>query len=106
MSAPLPITILFPQYCVLYATPCCIQRGVEKVDNICAMKVTLEFDGHEEVEEYTTALNGWKYKALLFDFVQHIRMFEKGWDEKAVFDTDTVRDFIETKLNEYNISLD
>lgn len=70
------------------------------------MKVTLEFDGHEEQEELATALNGWKYKALLFDLVQHLRMIEKGWDERAAFDTDTVRDFIESKLNEYNISLD
>lgn len=47
------------------------------------MKVTFEFDGNEEQEELACALNGWKYKALLFDLVQHIRMIDKGWGREG-----------------------
>ena len=76
------------------------------MQKITLMKVTLEFDGHEEQEELACALNGWKYKSLLFDLVQHLRMIDKGWDENAVFDTDTVRVFIEEQMSRYGISLD
>ena len=36
------------------------------------MKVTLEFDGHEEREDYEDALNGSKYKSQVEDVWQHL----------------------------------
>lgn len=36
-------------------------------------KVTLEFDATEEQEEILTAINGWKYKAVVDDIFEFLR---------------------------------
>jgi ribosome-binding ATPase YchF (GTP1/OBG family) len=36
-------------------------------------KVTLEFDPAEDLEEMESALNGWKWKMLVWDLDQHLR---------------------------------
>jgi hypothetical protein len=68
------------------------------------MKVTLEFDGSEEQEEYRTALDGWKYKAILIDIKQMIRSKDKYTDEESI-SLDELRLYIADKANEYEVSL-
>ena len=68
------------------------------------MKVTLEFDGNEEREEYETALNGWKYKSILFDLTQLIRQHEKGWHNEEL-NSDSLGDWLTSKLEEYQVGI-
>jgi hypothetical protein len=68
------------------------------------MKVTLEFDGSEEQEEYRTALDGWKYRAILNDIREMIRSKEKYLDEETI-SLDELRLFIADKSNEYEVSI-
>jgi hypothetical protein len=41
------------------------------------MKVTIEFDGNEEQEEMQSAINGGKWKALVWDIDQELRKVVK-----------------------------
>jgi hypothetical protein len=68
------------------------------------MKVTLEFDGIEEQEEYRTALDGWKYRAVLCDIKEMIRSKDKYTDEESI-SLDELRLFISDKANEYEVSI-
>ncbi len=68
------------------------------------MKVTLEFDGSEEQEEYRTALDGWKYRAILNDMREMIRSKEKYLDEETI-SLEELRQYLVDKLSEYEISL-
>jgi len=40
-------------------------------------KIILEFDSFEEKEDAQSALDGWKYKALLWEFDQKLRSVHK-----------------------------
>jgi hypothetical protein len=68
------------------------------------VEVTLKFKEEDE-EAYMTALNGWKYKHVLFELRSMLRTHDKGWVDKE-FDTDYVREWLIEKLQEYNLSLD
>ena len=68
------------------------------------MKITLEFDGSEEQEEYRTALDGWKYRSILNDIREMIRSKEKYLDEETI-SLDELRLFIADKANEYEVSI-
>ena len=68
------------------------------------MKVTLEFDGTEEQEEYRTALDGWKYRAILNDIREMIRSKEKYLDEETI-SLEELRQFLVDKLSEYEVSI-
>jgi len=68
------------------------------------MKVTLEFDGVEEREEYETAINGWKYKSILNDIRKMVRSKEKYLDEDNIA-LDELKQFIVDKLSEYEVSI-
>ena len=68
------------------------------------MEVTLKFTQEDE-EAYMTALNGWKYKAILFNLQGLLRSHDKGWIEKE-FDTDYVREFLLEQMQELNVTLD
>ena len=50
------------------------------------MKVTLEFDGHDEREEYENAINGGKYKGQIEDMWQHLfhPRHKHGYDDPAL----------------------
>jgi hypothetical protein len=68
------------------------------------MEVIIKFTQQDGEEDYLTALNGWKYKLILFELMSLLRSHDKGWDETE-FTTDTVRDFIVGKLEEHAIGL-
>jgi hypothetical protein len=68
------------------------------------MEVILKFT-HEDEEAYMDALNGWKYKAIIYQLQSMLRTHDKGWSDKE-FNTDYVRDFLIEKLEEYKVSLD
>jgi len=68
------------------------------------MKITLEFDGSEEQEEYQNALNGWKYRAIINDIRQMIRSKEKYLDEETI-SLEELRQFLVDKLNEYEVNI-
>jgi len=68
------------------------------------MEVIIKFTHQDGEEEYMTALNGWKYKLVLFDLMNLLRSHEKGWSNEE-FSPDTVRQFIADKLEEHTINL-
>lgn len=68
------------------------------------MKVILEFDGVEEQEQYNNALNGWRYRAILYDIKEMIRSKEKYLDEDTIT-LDELRLYIADKTNEYEVSI-
>ncbi len=68
------------------------------------MKVTLEFDGIEEQEEYRTAIDGWKYRAILCDIREMIRSKEKYLDEETI-SLEELRTFLFDKLSEYSVGI-
>jgi hypothetical protein len=68
------------------------------------MKVILEFDGVEEQEQYRTALDGWKYQAILNDIRQMIRSKEKYTDEESI-SLDELRQYLVDKLSEYSVEI-
>jgi hypothetical protein len=56
------------------------------------MKVTIEFDGDEEKEELRTALDGYKWKGVVWDLDQKLREITKyGYVDKKEA-TDQERD--------------
>lgn len=68
------------------------------------MKVTLEFDGNEEQEEYQNALNGWKYRAIVNDIREMIRSKEKYTEEETI-SLDELRQYLFDKLSKYEVSI-
>lgn len=68
------------------------------------MKVILEFDGVEEQEQYNNALNGWKYRAIIYDITQMIRSKDKYMNEETI-SLDELRLYIADKTNEYEVSI-
>ena len=68
------------------------------------MEVIIKFTQQDGEEDYLTALHGWKYKSILIDVISLLRSHDKGWDDSE-FTTDTVRDFIMSKLDENGVSL-
>lgn len=68
------------------------------------MEVIIKFTQQDGEEDYLTALNGWKYKLVLFDLMNLLRSHEKGWSNEE-FSTDLVRQFIIDKLEEHTINL-
>lgn len=68
------------------------------------MEVIIKFNNQDDEEDYLTALNGWKYKLVLFELMNLLRSHEKGWSNEE-FSTDLVRQFIIDKLEEHTINL-
>jgi len=69
------------------------------------MELILKFGDEDGEEQYMNALNGWKYKAILFELTQLLRSYEKGWKDDAEFSTETVREFLSEKMDEYTVGL-
>ena len=68
------------------------------------MEVIIKFNTQDGEEDYLTALNGWKYKLVLFELMNLLRSHEKGWSNEE-FSPDLVRQFIADKLEEHTINL-
>lgn len=80
------------------------------------MKVTLEFDGNEEQDDLQLALNGYKWKSVVWDIDQMLRKTTK-YHVSLLPDTeiasgtemdiaDHLRDALRGILNDYNLNLD
>ena len=72
------------------------------------MKVTIEFKD-EERDELQTALDGYKWRSLVWDLNQKLRACIK-YDESLTEDQDEIVEKIQKELNEllndYNLKLD
>jgi hypothetical protein len=80
------------------------------------MKVTLEYDGNEEQDDFQTALDGYKWKSVVWDIDQMLRKTTK-YHVSLLPDTelasgtemdiaDALRDTLRGILNNYNLNLD
>jgi hypothetical protein len=69
------------------------------------MELILKFGDEDGEEQYMNALNGWKYKAILYELTQLLRSYEKGWNIESEFSTETVRDFLSEKMDKYAVGL-
>lgn len=77
------------------------------------MKVTIEYDGNEENEELRTALDGYKWKGIVWDLDQELRKITKygfvGQREATDQERESaemLREEIRRLLEEWNLNLD
>ena len=80
------------------------------------MKVTLEFDGTEEQDDLKSALDGYKWKLVVWDLDQLLRKTTRyqssllpPWEvasEKEMEVADALREALRGILNDYNLNLD
>ena len=72
-------------------------------------KVTLEFDFDEDREEMESAINGWKWKHLVWELDQHLRKELKYNDQltgKAYDAVDAIRETLHELKNDAGLKLD
>ncbi len=72
-------------------------------------KVILEFDSFEEKDEIEMAINGYKYRLVLWDLDQYLRSetkYNENLDEKTWDAYDSIRDKIRSLMSEQTISFD
>lgn len=71
-------------------------------------KVTIEYDTVEEAEDIQNAINGWKWKAAMWDLDQMLRGYVK-YDENLSEDKydayDKVRELIRETLADYGLNI-
>ena len=79
------------------------------------MKVTLEFDGIEEQDNIREALDGYKWKSVVWDLDQKLRatikydygiLLEGSATETEKEIAEKLREFIREILNDYNLKQD
>ena len=80
------------------------------------MKVTIEFDGIEEQDNIREALDGYKWKSVVWDLDQMLRKTTKHhvsllppWEtasEKEMEVADALREALRSILNDYNLKQD
>jgi len=63
-------------------------------------KVTIEFDTNEEREDMESAINGWKWKMLVWDLDQHLRSELKYNSGNLTNEAYTALEKIREKLHE------
>ncbi|CAB4175399.1 hypothetical protein UFOVP972_171 [uncultured Caudovirales phage] len=72
-------------------------------------KVILEFDPTEEREDMDSAINGWKWKMLVWDLDQHLRS-ELKYNEKITGEVyealEKLRDHLHELKSESGLKLD
>jgi len=73
-------------------------------------KVTIEFDTNEEREDMESAINGWKWKMLVWDLDQHLRSELKynadNLTEEAYKALEKFREKLHELKSESGLSLD
>lgn len=72
-------------------------------------KVTIEYDFNEEREEMESAINGWKWKMVVWDFDQRMRAIYKYEDnhKQEVYDMlEKLRNELHEMLSEQGLNLD
>jgi hypothetical protein len=65
-------------------------------------KVTIEFDTDEEREDMESAINGWKWKMLVWDLDQHLRS-ELKYNDKIVGEVYEALEKLRERLHEMRI---
>lgn len=72
-------------------------------------KVTLEYDFNEEQEEMESAINGWKWKMLVWDLDQHLRK-ELKYNDKLIGEAyeavEKIRETLRELTSEAGLKLD
>ena len=72
-------------------------------------KVTFEFDSQEESEDIRTALDGYKYKLVIWDLDQHLRS-EIKYNDKLPSEIaeafEDLREKLREFLNDYNVNIE
>ena len=78
-------------------------------------KITIEFDRVEEADEIRVALDGWKYRAFIFDLDQKLRSVHKygaaltGNGEATEEEMDVcyrLREYIREELQDSNLTIE
>jgi hypothetical protein len=72
-------------------------------------KVTLEFDLIEEREDMEAAINGWKWKMMVWDLDQHLRSelkYNNKLTGEAYEAVEKIRERLHELKNESGLSLD
>ncbi len=71
-------------------------------------KVTIEFDTIEEAEEIQDALNGYKWKMIIWDMDQELRRYlkyDETLDSKSYKTVEKLREFLNETINGYGVDL-
>ena len=72
-------------------------------------KVTLEFDPMDEREDMESAINGWKWKMLVWDLDQHLRK-ELKYNDKLIGEAyeavEKIRETLHELKSESGLTLD
>ena len=72
-------------------------------------KVIFEFDSQEESEDIRTALDGYKYKLVIWDLDQHLRS-EIKYNDKLPSEIaeafEDLREKLREFLNDYNVNIE
>jgi hypothetical protein len=71
------------------------------------MKATLEFNLPEDELDLSNAINGNKFKLILWDMDQHLRSIAKySENEEEVRVAEELRDKLQEYFSQYNISIE
>jgi hypothetical protein len=71
------------------------------------MKATLEFNLPEDELDLSNAINGNKFKLILWDMDQHLRnMVKYSENEEEVRVAEELRDKLQEYFSQYNISIE
>ena len=72
-------------------------------------KVTLEYDFNEEREEMESAINGWKWKMVVWDLDQRMRSiykYEDKHNEEVYGMIDKLRNELREMLSDHGLKMD
>jgi hypothetical protein len=72
------------------------------------MKVVIEFDGIEERNDLNDALNGYKWKMIVWDMDQELRRYIKYDDklnDQAQEIVEKLREYLRDTINEHGVNI-
>ena len=73
-------------------------------------KITMEFDSIEDADEIDMALNGWRYKHVLYNVMERFIRQKTKYDEKTTEEQqkiiDELREFIIDDLDSLGLTVD
>jgi len=72
------------------------------------MKVVIEFDGIEERNDLNDALNGYKWKMIVWDMDQELRRYIKYDDklnDQAQEIVEKLREYLRHTINEHGVNI-
>lgn len=72
-------------------------------------KITFEFDSIEEAEDVRTALDGYKYKLVIWDFDQYLRnqiKYNDNLPSEVAEAYEDLREKLREFLNDYRVNIE